>query len=184
MNKLVMYLCAVIFVLAGLSTPCYALPVTEFYQSGMGIYESVIIFGIGETGEITSIIDLTYPAEQKFTFDFTTRSFESQNDDIISFALLNVPPVSLRVREVGSILLGDPSHFTALVSATEFVNDPSSPFHGLGSGYTAAYEVMRDVLTGIGSLKTTAGGVLIAGVGNNVSFGGKGSYTSGPSPVS
>lgn len=184
MRKLLMFLCAIILVFAGLLTPCHAIPVTEFYQSGVGTYESVFIPGLGDTGTITSIIDFTYPADQKYTFDFGTGSFVSQNDDLFYFQLLPfLNPVSLRVHEIGSILPGgDPTNFTALVTSTEFVNDPTSPLNGLGVSYTATYDIMRNETLGTGTLDATLAGLLITDSGS-IAFKGTGHYTSGQSPV-
>jgi hypothetical protein len=161
------------------------MPITEFYQSGMGTYDSVFIPGLGETGPITSMIDFSVPADQRFTFDFSTGSFESWNDDLFYFPLLGslgLDPIPISVHETGSIVFGDPSYFIASVTATEFVNDPLSPFNGLGIHYAATYEITRDIATGIGSLEATIGGQLITS-GGIVPFSGTGSYTSGPNPV-
>jgi hypothetical protein len=175
MKKLLVFLCAVIVVFAGLLTPCHATTITEFYQSGIGTYVTDFI-----SGPVTSTIDFTFPADQKFTFDFGTGSFVSQNDDL--FHIQSLPTISLRVNETGSILGGDPSQFTALVNATEVVDDPLSPFDGLVLSYMATYDVMRDELTGRGSLDATVAGLLITDMGS-FTFTGTGSYTSGRSPV-
>jgi len=184
MKKLLLFLCAIVLVFAGLLTPCYAVPVTEFYQSGIGTYESVFIPGLGDTGTITSIIDFTYPADQKYTFDFSTGSFVSQNDDLFYFQLLPyLNPLSLSVKETGTIVPGgDPTNFTALVSATEYVDDSSSPLFGLGISYTARYDVMRNLTTGEGTLNAEVTGFLVAG-DDTIDIRGSGSYTSGQSPV-
>jgi hypothetical protein len=184
MKKLLLYLCTIIFVFAGLSTQCHATAITEFYQSGIGTYESVFIPGIGDTGTITSVIDFTYPADQKYTFDFSAGTFVSQNDDLFYFQ--NLPflnPVPLRVSESGIILPGgDPTNFTALVNATEFVDDTSSPLYGLGISYTATYDIMRNETLGTGTLYATVAGLLITDSGS-IHINGTGSYTSGTSPV-
>lgn len=191
MRKLLVFLCAIILVFAGLLTPCHAIPVTEFYQSGVGTYDSIDLPGFGPngeavpTGQITSTIDFTYPADQKYTFDFDTGSFISQNDDLFHFQLLDdsgLPPISLRVRESGIIIGGDPTNFTAVVNALEFVNDPLSPFDGLGLSYTATYDVMRDLATGKGTLNATLAGLLITET-DRIVIQGTGNYTSGQSPV-
>ena len=184
MKKLLLFLCAIVLVFAGLLTPCHAVPVTEFYQSGMGTYESVSIPYFGDTGTIISIIDFTNPADQKYTFDFSTGSFVSQNDDLFYFQLLpSLNPVSLGVKEIGTIVPGgDPTNFTALVSATEYVDDSTSPLFGLGISYTARYDVMRNLTTGEGTLNAEVTGFLVAGA-DTIDIRGSGSYTSGQSPV-
>jgi hypothetical protein len=186
MKKLLLFLCAIVLVFGGLLTPCHAVPVTEFYQSGIGTYESVFIPGpgLGDTGTITSLIDFTYPADQKYTFDFSTGSFVSQNDDLFYFQLLPfLNPLPLSVSESGFILPGgDPTNFTALVTANEFVDDSSSPLYGLGVSYVATYNVMRNEVLGTGTLDATIGGLLITNSGS-IPIRGTGSYTSGQSPV-
>lgn len=184
MKKLLVFLCAIMLVFIGFLAPCHAMPITEFYQSGVGTYESVFIPGLGDTGTITSIIDFTNPADQKYTFDFSTGNFVSQNDDLFYFQLLPfLNPVSLRVHESGYILPGgDPTNFTALVTATEFVSDTSSPLFGLGVSYTATYDIMRNETLGTGTLDATVAGLLITNSGS-IAFRGTGSYTSGQSPV-
>jgi len=184
MKKLLLFLCAIVLVFAGLLTPCHAAPVTEFYQSGIGTYESVFIPGLGDTGTITSLIDFTYPADQKYTFDFSTGSFVSQNDDLFYFQLLPfLNPLPLSVSESGFILPGgDPTNFTALVTATEFVDDSSSPLYGLGLSYVATYNVMRNEVLGTGTLDATVAGLLLTDSGS-IPIRGTGSYTSGISPV-
>jgi hypothetical protein len=185
MRKLLVFLCAIIVVFAGLWTPCHALPVTEFYQSGIGTYNSIDLPGFGETGPITTTIDFTYPADQKFTFDFDkigiNGSFVSQNDDL--FHIQGLPPISLRVRESGMITSGVPTQFTAAVTATELVEDPLSPFYGLGIIYTALYDVTRDEATGRGTLNGSVLGFLFNTGGEPLEVKGFGSYTSGQSPV-
>ena len=184
MKKLMLFLCAIVLVFAGLLTPCHATPVTEFYQSGTGTYESVSIPNLGDTGTITTLIDFTYPADQKYTFDFSTGSFVSQNDDLFYFQLLPfLNPLPLSVSESGFILPGgDPTNFTALVSATEYVDDSTSPLFGLGITYTARYDVMRNLTTGEGTLNAEVIGFLVAGA-DTIGIRGSGSYTSGQSPV-
>jgi len=175
MKKLLLFLCAIVLVFAGLLTPCHAAPITEYYQSGIGTYETDFI-----PGPIISTIDFTFPADQKYTFDFGTGSFVSQNDDL--FHIQGLPPMSLRVNETGFILGGDPTHFTALVNAFEIIDDPSSPFDGLGLSYTATYDVMRNEVLGTGTLDATVAGLLITDSGS-FHLTGRGSYTSGQSPV-
>ncbi|MEJ2104431.1 MAG: PEP-CTERM sorting domain-containing protein [Ignavibacteriaceae bacterium] len=164
---------------------------TEFYQSGVGTYGSIDIPNLGPNGEtvttgpITTTIDFTYPADQKYTFDFDTGSFVSQNDDFFHFQWLDdsgLSPIPLRVRESGIIIGGDPTQFTAEVHALEFVNDPLSPFNGLGISYTAIYDVMRDLATGKGAIKATLSGLLITET-DRLFIQGTGNYTSGQNPV-
>jgi hypothetical protein len=190
MKKLVVFLCAVILVFAGFLTPCHAMPVTEFYQSGTGSYGSIELPGFGTTGPITSTIDFTYPADQKYTFDFDNvginGSFVAQNDDLFHFQLLDVlslPPISLRVNETGMITGGDPTHFTAAVSAIEIVDPSSYPFGGLGLSYSALYEVTRNETTGIGTLNASLNGFLFNTGSDPIDIKGTGFYTSGQSPV-
>jgi len=185
MRKLLLFLCAITLVFSGLLTPCHAMPITEFYQSGVGTYDSIDFPGLGPSGPVTSTIDFTYPADQKYTFDFGTGSFVSQNDDLFHFTLLDdlgLPPISLRVRESGIIIGGDPTHFTAIVNAFEVVDDPLSPFNGLGISYTATYDVMRDLATGKGTLNATLAGLLITET-DRIFIQGTGNYTSGQNPV-
>jgi len=190
MKKLVVFFCAVILVFAAFLTPCHAVPVTEFYQSGTGSYGSVVLPVLGPTGPITTTIDFTYPADQKYTFDFDNvgiiGSFVSQNDDLFHFQLLDdlsLPPISLRVNETGMITGGDPTHFTAAVTAIEIVDPSSYPFGGLGLSYTALYEVIRNETTGKGTLNASVWGFLFNTGGDPIDIKGTGFYTSGQSPV-
>lgn len=184
MKKLLLFLCAIVLVFAGLLTPCHATPVTEFYQSYFGIYESVYLPGFGDTGKITSVIDFTYPADQKYTFDFSAGSFYAHKDTLFyfeNFPILNPLPLSLTDR--GRILPGgDPTNFTALTTATEVIDDTSSLLYGLKVSYESTYDVLRNEILGTGTLDATTAGLLIGGEGA-IPFKGKGAYTSGTSPV-
>ena len=184
MKKILLFLCAIVLVFVGLLTPCHATPVTEFYQSHIGIYESVYLPGLGDTGTIISVIDFTYPADQKYTFDFSAGSFYAHKDALFyfeNFPFLN--PLALSLTDRGSILPGgDPTNFKALTTANEFIDDTSSPLYGIEVSYQSTYDVIRNEVLGTGNLETIVSGLLIGG-GTSIPFRGKGAYTSATTPV-
>ena len=180
MKKLVMYLCAIFFVFAGLLTPCHAIPVTAYYQSGFGFYSGFELFG-NPTGPIMSYIDFTHPADQKVIFDFDTKSYSSQNDDFFYFPFLGGDPISLRVEESGSIIGGSPSFFIAEISATGKVDDPGSLFDGVGLEWNAKHFVNWNETTKEGTILSMDSATLYLSATESVSTSGVGSYTLGPS---
>jgi len=95
-----MFFCAIMFVLFAVTAS--AAPVTLYWQNYQATAESMT-FNSTDTGLITISMDLSNPAAQTFTYDFSDWTWTSTNALIFTFAnSAAFAPVALQITDVGT----------------------------------------------------------------------------------
>jgi len=136
MKKLLMFACAIIFVLFAVSV--HAIPVTLYFHEYNATASAMDIGGTS-TGEISITADFSNPAGQTFTYDLDTNTWGTNIDLILTFGNSAFDPFSLPVSDSGPIIGSLPYPFFAyggLQYDTSPVSGTGTIFDGSVSSYT------------------------------------------------